>query len=161
MKMIIILSITAATLTACHTKTKKELLTKKWQLLNVYVDNEITDKPEVIKWLKEMNDTIKKSLVVTEYAKNNKFLCYLDNILLNGISADKSCNDYFTLVNDEGFIDDQGKIIMINFRNKKFKVIKEEILSISENELITKNYDSSFMKMTGGNHLIFVYKSCD
>ena len=159
--MFFILSITTTVFVACHDKTIKELLTKKWQLVNVYVDNEITDKPDVIKWLKEMNDTIKKSLVVTEYSKNNRFLCYLDNILLNGISADKSLNDYYRLVNDEGFIDDQGNIIMIYYRNKKTKIIKEEILSISENELITKNYDFSFMKMAGDNHLIFVYKSCD
>lgn len=150
-----------STLIACQLKTKKELLTKKWQLVNVYVDNEITDKPDVINWLKIMNYQINKSCTVTEYAENNKFLCYLDNILLNGVYTDKPLNDYYRLVNDEGFIDEQGNTIMIYYRNKKTKIIKEEIMSISENELITKNYDSSFMKMAGGNHLIFVYKSSD
>lgn len=158
--MIILFSMTAITLTACDTKTKKDLLVKKWQLVSVYVDNEITDKPAVIKWLKEMNYEISKNKPITEYTYNNRFKCYLNGLFLNDTSADKSLSDIYELLNDQGLDDNNGNIIMLYYRNKETKTVKEEILSISENELITKNYDSSFMKMAGGNHLIFVYKSC-
>lgn len=148
----------ASTLIACQLKTKKDLLTGKWQLVKVLVADEITDKPDVINWLKEMNIKISRNLIVTEYTENNKLLCYLDNFLLNGLSNDKTENDNYRLVNDKGFIDEQGNFIMYYFNNNKSKIIKEEILSLTDDELMTRSYDPDFIKMAGNNHLIFIYK---
>ena len=137
------------------------MLKKKWQLIEVLVDDEITDKPNVINWLKQMNNKIAKSTVVTEYSGSGKLFCYLDNYLLNGINADKTENDIYRLVNNEGHSDDHGSFILYCFQNKKTKTVTEEIVSLTDQHLITKSYDADFIKMAGGNHLIFVYKSHD
>jgi hypothetical protein len=161
MKVFLYIAVITITLVACRLKTKQELLVNKWQLVNVFVDDEICNKPAVIKWLKEINDTIKKSTVVTDYAESGKLYCYFDNMLLNGLSKDKTENDIYRIINDNGLIDEQGNFIMYCYKNRKTKIIKEEIIQLTNEELITRSYDPDFIKIAGGNHLIFVYKCLD